>query len=332
MSVKTGKKVSIIVPVYNVERYLPECLNSIRSQTYKDIELILVDDGSTDGSGKICDCCARSDARVVAVHQKNAGVSAARNKGMSLASGEFILFVDADDVASSELVETLVRDIEDSYADVAVCGFSRFEKEYAFSAGKRGANARAKTIGNKEALKEMLYGRKIDSGPFCKLIKRSLLKGVVFDERLVVGEDFDFLCRLFLKDAKIVRRRLSLYGYRVRQDSAMEGAIGQGHMGYMRNVLGWENELLAQYPELKEAVAYRVFGVASYVIGKIGPRRDEFKEEYTECGAVLSRYSKIVAKDANAGAKNRLLAVAYVSNAGLAANLRVLAQRLKKGD
>lgn len=113
--------VSIIIPVYNVEQYLPECLSSILCQTYKDIEIILVNDGSTDRSGELCRAAAESDNRVVLIEQKNAGLSAARNAGLDRASGEYIMFVDSDDYVSPYMVETMLKSIED--ADMVMCRF-----------------------------------------------------------------------------------------------------------------------------------------------------------------------------------------------------------------
>lgn len=97
--------VSIIVPIYNVEQYIPKCIESILAQTYRDFELILVDDGSPDNCGKICDEYAKQDSRVHVIHQENKGVSAARNAGISLAKGEYIMLVDSDDFITENMLE-----------------------------------------------------------------------------------------------------------------------------------------------------------------------------------------------------------------------------------
>lgn len=101
--------ISVIVPVYNVEKYLPECVESIISQTYDNLEVILIDDGSTDRSGKICDEFAEKDSRIVVIHQKNSGVSAARNRGLDLCRGEYISFVDSDDYYCTDLMESAMN-------------------------------------------------------------------------------------------------------------------------------------------------------------------------------------------------------------------------------
>lgn len=121
--------ISVIVPVYNVERYLRRCVDSILHQTYQDLEILLVDDGSTDASGAICDEYAAQEERVTAVHQKNGGLSAARNTGLERAQGTYLCFVDSDDFLDSRMLETLCRDLQEQNADVAVVGFRMFERE-----------------------------------------------------------------------------------------------------------------------------------------------------------------------------------------------------------
>ena len=121
--------ISVIVPVYNVERYLRRCVDSILHQTYQDLEVLLVDDGSTDASGAICDEYAAQEERVTAVHQKNGGLSAARNAGLERAQGTYLCFVDSDDFLDSRMLETLCRDLQEQDADVAVVGFRTFERE-----------------------------------------------------------------------------------------------------------------------------------------------------------------------------------------------------------
>ena len=114
-------KISIIVPVYNGEEFLSKCIESIVMQTEKDLELILIDDGSSDNSGLLCDQYARSDSRIKVIHQKNAGVSAARNRGINIASGEYIGFVDSDDWVEPNMFERLLQEARNTDADIVMC-------------------------------------------------------------------------------------------------------------------------------------------------------------------------------------------------------------------
>ncbi|MBR4316077.1 MAG: glycosyltransferase, partial [Alphaproteobacteria bacterium] len=119
-----NKKISIIVPVYNVQKYLDKCLKSIISQTLTDIEIILVDDGSTDSSGLICDKYAKKDKRIKVVHQKNARQGAARNAGIKLATGDYIGFVDSDDYITSDMFEKLYKKAYIYDADIVMCDYA----------------------------------------------------------------------------------------------------------------------------------------------------------------------------------------------------------------
>lgn len=109
--------VSVIIPVYNVKDYLNECLDSIRQQTYKNIEVLMIDDGSTDGCDTVCDDYMKNDARFFAIHKKNGGVASARNEGLRIANGEFIVFVDSDDSVESNYIETMVEAMEHQNVD-----------------------------------------------------------------------------------------------------------------------------------------------------------------------------------------------------------------------
>ena len=117
--------VSIIVPVYNVEKYLERCLDSLINQTLKDIEIILVDDGSTDDSGNICDKYAKKDKRIKVIHKENGGLSDARNIGLSIANGRYLQFVDSDDFIHKQMIEILYNTIINNNADISICDFDK---------------------------------------------------------------------------------------------------------------------------------------------------------------------------------------------------------------
>ena len=121
--------ISVIVPVYNVEKYLRRCIDSIINQTYTNLEIILVDDGSPDNCGKICDEYADKDSRIKVIHQQNGGLSAARNAGLDIATGDYIGFVDSDDYIAPEMYEKLYEALVQSDADVSICNFQRVDEE-----------------------------------------------------------------------------------------------------------------------------------------------------------------------------------------------------------
>ena len=124
-----GERISVIVPVYKVEPYLRKCLDSIVNQTYRNLEIILVDDGSPDNCGRICDEYAERDKRIRVIHQKNGGVSSARNEGLKIASGDWIGWVDSDDWIEPDMFEYLLENAKKSKADIAVCSRKEWYKD-----------------------------------------------------------------------------------------------------------------------------------------------------------------------------------------------------------
>ena len=211
-------EVSIIVPVYQVERYLPQCVESILAQTFPDFELILVDDGSKDGSGQICDEYAGRDSRVQVVHQQNGGLSAARNRGLELAGGAYFMFVDSDDFIEPTMVECLYESLLREDADVAACNFLYFYED-----------DRARDFSTAlpyEVLSgwEIFYERKNDrSYGFWTIACNKLYKKSAFPRlRFRVGrfhEDEFWANDLYQRDIRVVAIPQCLYHYRQRSSS-----------------------------------------------------------------------------------------------------------------
>lgn len=205
------KKVSIVVPVYNVEKYLQDCVQSILNQTYKDIEVLLIDDGSIDSSPQICDKFAEDDNRVKVFHIKNGGVSNARNLGIKNATGEFVAFVDSDDLACQEYISKLVNCLINSGADLSVCGYKMQTDKGTFDVGRK--NDRDIYYAHKSEDFFKLYQHSLTPSVWGKLfIKEKITK--LFDTTLNYGED-DLFILDYLKNAnKIAFVNEPLYIYR----------------------------------------------------------------------------------------------------------------------
>lgn len=210
-------ELSIIVPIYNVEKYLPKCIESILAQTFTDFELILVDDGSPDGCGKIIDDYAKTDSRIVVIHQKNQGVSAARNVGLRIAKGKYIGFVDPDDYIHNEMYRKLIDAIKKNSSDITCCGLS--------SINKLGECKYVETI-----LPEVMSGneflchlfdapRTIYASNVNKLFVRDKIN-VSFDETLSICEDWLFLFKYICNISKAAYVNEGLYYAVTRSDSA----------------------------------------------------------------------------------------------------------------
>ena len=215
-------KLSVIVPVYNVEAYLPACIKSILAQTFSDLELILVDDGSPDNCGTVCDVYATRDCRVRVIHQRNQGVSAARNAGLKAASGEYIGFVDPDDWIAPEMYEILLQAAASNGAQIAACGFTFCDE----LGGHRHRQAVPAGLYNREALLLSIYGMPNRfHGSMCnKLFDRAVLDGQFFDESVTIGEDWLLLYDCYCRTELAAAVEDCLYFVRGRSGSATRKA------------------------------------------------------------------------------------------------------------
>ena len=203
--------VSVIVPVYNAERYLERCVNSIFAQTFTDYELILVDDGSTDASGRMCDDYARSNPQVRVFHQTNQGVSAARQAGLNTAAGQYVIFADPDDWVEPTMLEELYEVAIKNDADVVICDFWINSSE---SEGDRKyQNLRA--LSPDSVLRQLISGE-LHGFTWNKLYRSSCLKKhhVAFPQGINYSEDLWFNCKLFLnQDVRVAYLRKPFYHY-----------------------------------------------------------------------------------------------------------------------
>lgn len=208
-------KISIIVPVYKVEPYLRKCLDSIAGQTYENLEIILVDDGSPDRCGVICDEYAARDRRIRVIHQENGGLSAARNAALRIVTGEYIGFVDSDDWVEPEMFETMVRGLQETEADISVCG--RWD-EYKNRRTRRGWETPQTILDREQALGELLRNDKLQNHCWDKLFRAALWEGIVFPEGRTF-EDIAVMHQLFLRAKRVVCLPNALYHYLQRPGS-----------------------------------------------------------------------------------------------------------------
>lgn len=208
--------ISAIVPVYKVEAYLRQCVESILSQTFTDFELILVDDGSPDSCGELCDEYARTDARVTVLHRRNGGVSVARNAGIDEAKGDYIAFIDADDWCEPSLLEHLYNQVRETSAQIAVCAMCRD------FVGSRSLYCVTpdRVLTARQAVRDLLRHEAITQGVFPKLFSRALFSDVRFPEGVKIAEDAATVFHLFTRADTVAYSSVPLYHYRQRQSSA----------------------------------------------------------------------------------------------------------------
>ena len=219
-SMNENPLISVIIPVYNVESYIEQCLRSVMTQTYNNIEIIAVDDGSTDNSGKICDDLAKEDARIKVIHQTNSGVSVARNTGMDAAHGEYVGFVDGDDFIDPDMYEYLYSLIKDNNADISYCRF----RHYGFPNAWQYADDERigfEILDGVSALRAWFEGKHNITG-YCwdGLHNRRVL--VKFPIGLF-SQDREFKAKTLLNASVVISGKEIKYNYRFRPNSTVHG-------------------------------------------------------------------------------------------------------------
>lgn len=208
--------VSIIVPVYNIEKYLPHCVKSLLNQTYEDIEILLVNDGSTDGSGKLCNSLAASDRRIQVVHKENGGLSDARNAGLDKAAGDWVLFVDGDDYLAPDAVELLMKEVE---KDVDFVQFLYQQTPDTDWLPPSGQPAQSEICTDNAVMWHRLYEMGGVAASSCtKLWNRRIFQQIRF-RKGILHEDEELMNRVLPGCRKVVYTQLVLYGYVMRQGS-----------------------------------------------------------------------------------------------------------------
>ena len=279
MSNYGNELISVIVPVYNVEQYLEKCVNSIINQTYKNLEIILVDDGATDSSGNMCDELARSDNRIKVYHKENGGLSDARNYGVERATGDYIGFVDSDDYIDSEMYEKLYEAIKKENVDVAECSLKVIypgkielftdEKYY-------------KVLGKTEYLEEYLTIKKIFGSVWPKLIKSDVAKKLVFPKGKLY-EDTYYAYDLIEKVDRYVIMNNPYYNYLMRENSITNAKFNPRILDLIEIVEKFHKTTYENYPGLKEAAdcrkMYAYFSVLNSILLEENYRDNEYYSE-----------------------------------------------------
>lgn len=252
--------ISIIVAVYNIKEYLPRCVDSILAQTYKNLEIILVDDGSTDGSGKICDDYAMSEERIQVVHKKNGGLSDARNAGLEVAKGDYIGFVDGDDWIEPGMYCAMYEACEGEHAQIAVCRYKQITKSGVIDASTNNSVSLSKA----EALEIYVCGDErylIYNSVWSKLFSAKLIFGM----RFPVGknsEDIMFTTKAFCKMERLVYLDTAYYNYVLdREGSIMNEKAGERRLKdeipFWREQIAYIRE--AGLPELSDKATYHFY-------------------------------------------------------------------------
>ena len=229
-----NKKISIIVPIYNMEKYLENCIETILKQEYTNFELILVNDGSTDNSGSICDKYSSNDERIKVIHKKNGGVSSSRNVGIEEATGEYLGFIDPDDYLHPKMYLKLVENIEKFNADLSICGnYDVYENGKISHVTSDGD---IEVIDSNECIRNILNEKKYLGTCWNKLYKKELFDNVKFNVNRRISEDLEVLMEVIPKCDKIVYDPTPLYYWVIHNNSTI-------HSKFVDNIDKWNDEI-----------------------------------------------------------------------------------------
>lgn len=209
------KKISIIVPIYKVEQFINKCIDSIVNQSYNNLEIILIDDGSPDRCPEICDEWAKKDSRIKVIHKENGGAASARNAGLEIATGDYIGFVDSDDWIDKDMYEFLIKQLPED-ADFIRCSLRKIGLN---SVTEICNNGKIEILTSNEYLIKLFSNNILNSNCWCKLYKRSIIGNTKFPENNKIGEDHYFNYLITKKANKIVTVNTSKYNYVIRSNS-----------------------------------------------------------------------------------------------------------------
>lgn len=298
--------ITIIVPVYKVEKYLSRCVDSLLKQTYKNIEIILVDDGSPDNCGKICDKYTKLDERVKVIHKKNGGLSDARNTAIPLACGQFITFVDSDDWVSKYYAEHLYKVIKKNDADLAISQFDNVFEESKQRNVSQKPIKNYKCLTSGECLKKLLYQDGVECCACGKLYK----KEIISDMRYPVGklyEDILVTYECIKRSNKIAVISNIDYFYFQRKDSIQYKSFNIQKLDGVKHCGKMLEAVKKDYPELAVAAECRYISTVCNILFQI--RDKKYIKERQGLWQEIKKYRKDVLLDKNARKKARLAAL-----------------------
>ena len=271
------EKISIIVPVYNVEAYLERCVESILKQTYTNFELLLINDGSTDKSGELCDELALRDQRIRVIHKENGGLSDARNRGIDEASSDLIGFIDSDDYIDEDMYETLYRHLKESNADLSMCGhYDVFHQ----IPEKQVSETKTWELSSEEAIKMVMEAKILSVTAVNKLYKKELFNHLRFEVGKI-AEDAFIMIRLLDQCQKVVATNEKKYYYVHRENSITTQKFSLKFLNVIEAYEQNANIIREHYPEIADVATMRLNWAYFYVLDRLLVDSD-FKDKALE--------------------------------------------------
>lgn len=292
------EKISIIVPCYKVEEFLPRCIDSICNQTYKNLEIILVDDGSPDNCGKICDEYSKKDKRIKVIHKKNGGLSDARNFGIKIATGDYIAFVDSDDYINKNMYHCLYNNLKSTKSDISICGF---KKTSSFDENTELEEANKIDVYNKDEAFKNLYNQRAVTTVVAwnKLYKKKIFDNLEYPVGKI-NEDEAIIHLILEKTKKVVYTPYQYYYYYQRPDSIMND-YKKRNLEIFECFLNRSNYFEKKgWKELQDYNNYMLCYQSALHYNKVNKSNLEDSDKIKEdLKAMLKKYGKLVKKSNN---------------------------------
>ena len=297
--------ISVIVPVFNVEQYLPRCIDSIINQTYNNLEIILIDDGSTDNSGKICDEYEKKDKRIKTFHKKNGGLSDARNYGLNRMNGKYVSFVDSDDYIDKSFLKVLYSNLKTNKSEISCCKMMNIKTK--IKKNKKNVKKTIIKVNSSEAIKMVLYENNIDSSVCNKIFDKELFDNINFP----IGryfEDLSTIYKIIYKSTNVVITNLPLYFYFQRHDSIVH-TKNEKRIYDLKICLQELEEFVKKNPIYKQSYLNRKISALFYIY-----RESNNSETKKWSKNEIKKYRRKVLYDKKSSKKNKIgIIISYIS-------------------
>lgn len=323
-------KVSVVIPIYNVEKYLNKCLDSVISQSYKNLEIILVNDGSKDGSKQICEKYKRIDKRIVLINQENGGLSDARNKGIQIATGEYITFIDSDDYIHKDMIKELIYNAINTDADISICGYKTVFED--LKTDDLLTDVDIQIINSEELINNFYNKFSLNIiVAWAKIYKRSLFEDIRYPKGKIHEDEF-IAHRLVYISKKIVYTPKKMYYYRINPNSITGKKFNKKRLDKieaLENRLNFSKEKKLESLYINTLCFYCHDLILCYYL--IKKNENEAKNLQTELGnKFLKNYKKVLKSD-KIGVKQKIRIIIERIIPSVSARLIIKYKKMNRG-
>lgn len=316
--------ISVIIPVYNVEDFLHKSIDSVINQTYRNLEIILIDDGSTDNCGQICDDYSKFDSRVITIHKVNGGQGSARNLGLRKCTGEFIAFLDSDDYLESDAIRSLYDLLISENLDISSCNYNRVDVNGNLLS-KFDSRFDGFIVTGLEAQIRMWYGEVINLSPWGKLYKHTLWNGIEFEERRN-SEDYATMHNVYLKAERFGYTPEPYVNYTIRMNSSVRVFYKD-----KIEILDIADDTICfslnKGNELYKASIAKAVATYLHILMKLPSLRGEYSDVYHRCKIFLSKHKKDIISDKRVSKRTKYAVILCSINPSLARKIYLLRKR-----